>query len=98
MSYFVYRLIPPRPTFPQDMTAEEGAIMARHVSYWQDLADRGTAVVFGPVADPEGSWGLAVVEAGSPDDLDAIRSADPAVASGFARVDLLPMADAIVRS
>jgi hypothetical protein len=39
--------------------------MAEHVAYWTRQRDRGFAVGFGPVADPAGSWGVAIVEAGS---------------------------------
>ena len=33
-SYFVYKLIPPRPTFPVDITDAEAAIMQQHFAYW----------------------------------------------------------------
>ena len=56
MNYFLYRLIPPRPTFDKDMSEAEAAIMGRHVAYWQRLVERGTANVFGPVSDPSGAW------------------------------------------
>jgi hypothetical protein len=36
----------------------EAGIMVQHAHYRQGLMDRGTAVVFGPVADPAGVWGL----------------------------------------
>jgi hypothetical protein len=35
-TYFVYKVIPPRPTFDLDATHEENEIMTRHVAYWQD--------------------------------------------------------------
>jgi hypothetical protein len=38
---FVYRLIPPRPSFDLDMTEEEQAIMGRHASYWGTLFQTG---------------------------------------------------------
>jgi hypothetical protein len=34
---FLYRLMPPRPTFAQDMSSAEADVMRRHVAYWQDL-------------------------------------------------------------
>ncbi len=37
--------------------------MGRHAAYWQPLIDSGRMVVFGPVLDTTGSWGLGVVEA-----------------------------------
>jgi hypothetical protein len=52
MHYFLYKPIPPRPTFPQDMTEAEKKLMQEHILYWQNLADRKIAVIFGPVLDP----------------------------------------------
>ena len=51
MPYFAYKLFAPRPTFPQDMSAKEAAIMGEHVAYWTKLAKQGTAVAFRPVHD-----------------------------------------------
>ncbi len=56
--HFVYKLIPPRPTFALDMSDAETKIMGEHAAYWQSLLDRGEVVAFGPVLDPAGSWGL----------------------------------------
>ena len=97
-SHFVYKLIPPRPTFDRDMDDAEAAVMARHGDYWQGLVARGTAVVFGPVSDPAGTWGLAVVEAPSEKDVEALGADDPAVSSGTATFEVCPMPVAIVRS
>jgi uncharacterized protein len=96
--HFVYKLIPPRPTFLTDMTAAEAAVMAEHAAYWTALRDQGTAVAFGPVADPAGAWGLAVVEAADEDEVERIRRADPAVRTGTATVEIHPMPGAVVRS
>ena len=95
MNHFLYKLIPPRPTFDRDMSEAEGAIMGRHVAYWQELIDGGTALVFGPVTDPAGAWGLAVLEAESDEKVRALGNADPAVASGLARFEVCPMPGAI---
>jgi uncharacterized protein YciI len=85
---FVFRLIAPRPNFALDMSDEERAIMRRHVAHWQPYVDSGQMVVFGPVLDGTGSWGLGVVES---DDEDAVRrhaEADPVVTTGTARVEI----------
>src|SRR6476469_2899805 len=97
MTYFLYKLVPPRPTFSLDMTDAESAIMADHVGYWTSLAADGTAVVFGAVADPAGIWGLAVVEAESEPDVRALGDADPAITSGLATYQVYPMPGAIAR-
>jgi uncharacterized protein len=97
MSLFVYKLIPPRPTFAQDMGDDERAIMNGHVTYWLELLEQGSVVVFGPVQDPDRTWGLGVFEA---DDLDAARAivdGDPAISSGMATAELSPMVAAHTR-
>jgi uncharacterized protein len=96
-SYFAYRLVPPRPSFAEDMSEDEAAIMGEHAGYWQALLERGTAIVFGPVADPAGSWGLAVVEADREEDVRALAADDPAVRSGLAHAEVYAMPGAIVR-
>jgi uncharacterized protein len=96
--HFLYKLIPPRPTFATDMQADEAQAMAEHVAYWKRLTDDRTAVVFGPVQDPAGSWGLAVVEADGEAEVRALGVRDPAVTSGVARFEVCPMGGAIVRS
>ncbi|WP_371781119.1 YciI family protein [Streptosporangium subroseum] len=79
------------------MTEAEAAVMRDHVAYWQALADKGAAVAFGPVADPAGSWGVAIVEAENADEVYAIRAADPVVTSALGPVDIYPMPNAITR-
>ena len=79
MTIYLYRLNPPRPTFPADITAEEGAAMQRHFGYWHEQMSRGNALVFGPVADPKGAYGIAVLNAANEAGAKAICAADPAV-------------------
>ena len=94
--YYIYRLIPPRPTFHEDMTDQEGAIMSRHADYWADLVGRADVLVYGPVVDSSGSWGLAVIHADSLADVRALAEADPAVSSGMATFDVGTMLVAII--
>jgi uncharacterized protein YndB with AHSA1/START domain len=95
---FFCRLDGPRPTFPKDMTEREATLMKEHVAYWQDQTRRGKAVVFGPVADPKGTWGLGIIQAESDDELRALQAADPVIRSGLGfRYDTLPFIQAIVR-
>ena len=96
MSYFVYKLIPPRPTFDRDMSDHERAVMGDHVAFWSELVARGTAIVFGPVADPAGVWGLAVVSADSEENARVLTRADPALTSGVARCEIYPMQQALL--
>src|SRR5271166_4680228 len=88
--FFFCRLIPPRPTFAADMTPDEASIMQSHVAYWSDLLARGKAVVFGPVADPHGPWGLGVIRVADEAEASALTEGDPA----GARLSLRGAADA----
>ena len=71
--------------------------MGEHVRYWHELTGAGTAVVFGPVADPAGAWGLAVVEARSEEDVHGLGNDDHAITSGLATFQVLAMPEAVVR-
>ncbi len=81
-SLFLFRLIPPRADFAQTMTAEEQQAMAEHMEYWQQLLQDGRVVVYGPVADPEGVWGLGVLRAADRAEVLAIGERDPSVVAG----------------
>ncbi|MFB9236399.1 YciI family protein [Plantactinospora siamensis] len=97
MAHFAYKLIPPRPSFFADQTEQEQAVMADHVGYWTGLLAAGTAVVFGPVLDPAGVWGLGVVEAEDEAALATIAANDPVVKAGVGTIETYPMPGAIVR-
>jgi uncharacterized protein YciI len=97
MSTFVFRLVAPRPTFALDMTDEERSVMERHAAYWQAFIDSGQMVIFGPVLDTTGSWGLGVVEAEDEDELRAFAAGDPAVTTGIAQIEVGKMLGGFVR-
>jgi uncharacterized protein len=82
MTLFLFRLIPPRADFAQTMTPEEQQAMAEHMEYWQRLLADGRVVVYGPVADPEGVWGIGVVRAVDRAEALAIGERDPSVVAG----------------
>jgi len=98
MGCFVYKLIAPRPTFAQTMTAQEATLMQEHGRYWVDLVGKGIVVVFGPVADPAGTWGLAVIETDAEGRARAYGANDPAVKAGVGfAFELHPMPQVTVR-
>jgi len=97
MPIFAYKLFGPRPSFPMDITPEEAAIMGEHVAYWTERAREGAAVAFGPVHDPAGVWGIAIVDAESQAAADSLRESDPAFVKGLGRVEIYPMPGAITR-
>ena len=96
-NHFVYKLIPPRPTFAADMTEAEQAIMGDHAAYWTTLFEEGSVVVFGVVLDQAGAWGLAVVEADDEADVRALAAEDPAITTGLCRFDIGVMPQPSVR-
>lgn len=83
MLFFLLRLIGPRPDFMHTMTDDERALMMQHGAYLKGWLDKGKIIVFGPVADPAGPWGLGVAAVDSREELDAITSGDPTVTSGL---------------
>jgi uncharacterized protein len=97
MPTFVFRLIAPRPTFAQDMTDQERDVMARHAAHWQPYLDSGQMVVFGPILDDTGSWGLGVVEADDERELRAFAAKDPVVTTGTGKIELGSMLSGFVR-
>ena len=77
--FFALKLIPPRPTFAQDMTSEERSIMQEHVGYWMDLMKQGKVIVFGPVLDPQSVYGLGVVVVDDEEEVKQMTLNDPAI-------------------
>ena len=71
--------------------------MGRHAAYWQPFIDSGQMVIFGPVLDSTGSWGLGVVEADDEDELRAYAAGDSAVTTGTAQLELGTVLDGFVR-
>lgn len=98
MGYFHLKLVSPRPTFPFDISEAEGAAMAAHADYWGKLAADGLAVAVGPVFDPRGPWGMAIVETENEAEAEALGAADPVIRSalGF-RYEVMPMPSIILR-
>lgn len=85
---FVLRLAGPRPTFALDMSDDERELMGRHAAHWQRWIDGGQMVVFGPVLDSTGSWGLAVIESDDEDQVRAHAADDPVVTSGIGTMEV----------
>jgi uncharacterized protein YciI len=88
---FLYRLLPRRPTFADDMSSAEAEVMQRHVAYWQGLLSRDVALAFGPVLDPEDPWGLGLLDLEDEQAARAIGASDPAVESGTCAYEVVPM-------
>jgi hypothetical protein len=89
MPHYFLKLNPRRPTFAQDMTAKERAVMLQHVAYWTDLMHKGLVVVFGPVMDPKQVYGMGVVEVPGEEQLKELIKSDPA--TGINNYEYYPM-------
>jgi uncharacterized protein YndB with AHSA1/START domain/uncharacterized protein YciI len=90
--FFFFRLVPPRPTFPADMTPAEAKAMGEHAAYLRGHAQQGVVIAAGPVADPKGAWGLGVVEVDDEAAVHALTDGDPVIRSGLGfRYEVLPL-------
>jgi uncharacterized protein YciI len=88
---FFLKLIPPRTTFADDMTPEEGKLMQQHADYWKAQFAKGTVLIIGPVLDPKGAWGMAVLETATEEEARTLAMNDPSVKAGLNKVELSPM-------
>ena len=92
MGMFLFKLLSPRPTFPGDMNDQERKIMMEHVSRWKDLTNQGIAIAFGPVLDPKGVWGVAIIEVADEAEARRLATDDPTTKAGLGRIEVYPMA------
>jgi uncharacterized protein len=96
--HYLLKLTPPRPTFPLDMSAVEAAIMQEHFAYWRGLLADSRVVVYGPVMDPSGTYGMGVLEVEDEHAAREIGNNDPAIKAGAGfSFQVHPMPDAQVR-
>jgi uncharacterized protein len=96
--YFYIRLIPPRPTFASDMSADERTLMQQHVVYFRGLFDQGQVLIFGPVLDPTDNFGLGVLEVDDLTEAERCMAQDPTVLAGLNRFRISPMAVGAARA
>jgi uncharacterized protein len=87
--HYFLKLNPPRASFTVDMTEAERAIMQQHVAYWMPYVQNGTVVVLGPVMDPRGGYGVAVVNVENEAELKELIAKDPA--NGLNSYEMYPM-------
>lgn len=57
--------------------------MQEHVAYWSDLMKQGAVVALGPVADPKGSFGVAIVRLEDGSDASDPGANDPVIKAGI---------------
>ena len=97
MKYFMYKLVPPRPTFNMDMNEKEKAVMQSHIHYWDGLFEQRKVLIYGPVLHSNGVYGLAILEVTSDEEAQMIVNNDPAITSQINTYELVPMLAGHVR-
>jgi uncharacterized protein len=92
MPHFFLKLIPPRPTFPFDMNESEKALMGQHATYWAQMCEEGAVLVYGPVMDPNGPFGMGIFVGDSEADVKRRTDADPVLKAGIGfKIEITPM-------
>ena len=96
---FFCKLLPPRPTFVQDMSKAEAKLMQEHSVYWRGWLEEGKVVAFGLVADPGGAFGMAIIEVADDSDARRLTANDPVIRAdrGF-KYEMFPMPRGAVHS
>jgi len=96
--HFHFKLIPPRPTFPYDMTKEEKELTDKHGVCCRQEFDAGKLLLYGPVMAPQGAFGLGVLEVVDEAEARRFGANDPSVRAGLQRFELHPMQVAASRA
>lgn len=89
--HFYFKLVPPRATFPADITDDERALMARHAAYCQQQFDAGKLLVYGPVMSPQSAFGMGILEVADEAEARNFGENDPSVSGGLNRFEYHPM-------
>ena len=96
--YFYFKLIPPRSTFPADITDAERALMEEHGAYCAEQFAAGKLLAYGPVMAPDGAFGMAILEVTDEDEARHFGENDPSIRAGMNRFELYPMRVAASRA
>ena len=91
MNHFFVKLIPPRPTFNKDMNKKEEQTMHYHTQYWSELMRQGFVIVYGPVMDMNGLYGMGVLDVENEQQAIRLMSKDPCVKDGLMKVEIAEM-------
>lgn len=88
---FFARLLPPRPTFAEDMTPAELTLMQQHAAYWAEQFKTGKVLLLGPVMDPKGAFGIWILQTASEAEARTMIEGDPTIKAGLNHYELAPM-------
>ncbi len=89
--HFYLKLNPPRPTFIQDMTDAEAKIMREHGAYWKEFQNKGICIVYGPVFDSKGVFGVGILEVEDEAEVGNFVKNDPVIKAGIGSYEVYPM-------
>ena len=95
---FFLRLIPPRSTFPADMSDHEKQLMKEHAEYMRGHFELGRVLIYGPVLAPGATFGMGVFNVADEAEARRIMDGDPSVRGGLNRYELSPMRVAAARA
>ena len=88
-----------RPGAAGACEVDERKAMLAHGAYWRELLAKGNAIVFGPVNDPKGPWGLGVIRAANEAEVHDFRDHDPAILANIGlSYEIMPMLTAVHRA
>ena len=87
--HFFIKLNPPGASFTIDITDEERIVMHEHVNYWKPYVENGIVLVPGPVLDPKGGFGIAIIGVEDELQLKTLIANDPA--NGLNSYEIYPM-------
>jgi len=96
--HYYFKLVPPRPTFPKDMTDQESALMEAHGAYFARQFDAGKLLLYGPVMAPDGAFGVGILEVADEAEARHFGENDPSVRAGMNRFEVYPMRVANARA
>jgi uncharacterized protein YciI len=88
---YYFKLIPPRPTFPHDITSEERTMMEEHSEYFRQQFESGRVLLYGPVMAMKGAFGMAILEVADEAEARRFGEDDPSVRAGLNRFEIHPM-------
>ena len=89
--HYYFKLIPPRPSFPQDITDAERALMDEHGAYFDQQFQAGKLLLYGPVMAPGGAFGVGILEVEDEAEARQFGENDPSVRAGMNRFEFYPM-------
>ena len=95
--HYYFKLIPPRPTFPADITEHEKSLMGEHAVYCEQQFAAGKLLAYGPVMVTGGAFGLAILEVADEAEARQFGENDPSVRAGLNRFEFYPMHIAAAR-